>query len=449
MALIKEQKYICFMNICASMGFSLVAPLLPSMCKERNISNKTCSFLISIMALSQAFTSIYFPKFVMKYGRQKLLLLSLVIQTLVTIFYGIMNYINKNFYFILTGFICRIIHGIASCNINSICFFILSMIYKDSEWKIATGYIELSSMVGLTIGPIVVSIFYDIGGYSLPYYICALICLFGVYAFFQVPQVDETLYRKEKVEKINNNNENIVERKQKKDLLTLLNLPQMMLLTGCIIMKTNSIDFYIPTLVNHLNETWDVSISIASLFFLSSIISNAMILQKIDRLIYIGNFPLISLGLFLTGLTCFIIAPINFLPYSYWTILTGIFIMGINGCLIIVPSFIELTEFSRVLYPERIEMQNYVRNFFFRFSFQIADFISPIIGSFFYSHYSFEASAYFTGFITLFFWSIFSLYYKDQIKLFFTSKNLEGNINNKQSNIIPSTDKSEDILIEK
>ena len=142
-----------------------------------------------------------------------------------------------------------------------------------------------------------------------------------------------------------------------------------------------------------------------------------MILQKIDKLIYIGNFPLISLGLFLTGLTCFIIAPINFLPYSYWTILTGIFIMGINGCLIIVPSFIELTEFSRVLYPERIEMQNYVRNFFFRFSFQIADFISPIIGSFFYSHYSFEASANFTGFITLFFWSIFSLYYKDQIKM--------------------------------
>ena len=441
MALIKDQKYILFMNMCSAMGYSLVAPLLPSMCKERNISSKTCSLLISIMALSQAFTTIYFPKIVMKYGRQKLLFLSLFIQTLITIFYGIMNYINKNFYFILTGFICRVIHGIVSCNINSICFFILSMTNKDLDWKYSTGYIELSSMMGETIGPIVVSIFYDIGGYSLPYYICALICLFSVYVFFQVPQVDETLFKKEKVEKISTNNENIMEKKEKKDLLILLNLPQMLLLTGCIIMKTNSIDFYLPTLVNHLNESWNVSISIASLFFLSPIISNAIILQKIHNFIFIGNFLIISLGLFLTGITSFIIAPINFLPHSYWTILTGIFIMGINGCLIVVPTFIELNNYSRTLYPYSIEMQNYVRNFFFRFSFQIADFISPILGSFFYTHYSFEASAYFTGFITLFFWLIFYFYYKDQIKLFFTQKNLEENTNNaKQSNIIPSTD---------
>ena len=165
MALIKDQKYILFMNMWASMGYSLVAPLLPSMCKERNISSKTCSLLISVMALSQAFTTIYFPRIVSKYGRQKLLLFSLFIQTLVTIFYGLMNYINKNFYFILTGFICRIIHGIVSCNINSICFFILSMINKDLDWKSSTGYIEISSMMGVTIGPIMVSIFYDIGGY--------------------------------------------------------------------------------------------------------------------------------------------------------------------------------------------------------------------------------------------------------------------------------------------
>lgn len=441
MALIKDQKYILFINMCASMGYTLVAPLLPSMCKERNISNKTCSLLISIMALAQIFASIYFPKFVIKYGRQKLLLFSLFIQTLVTIFYGLMNYIKKNFYFILTGFICRIIHGFVSCNINSICFFILSMINKDLEWKYSTGYIDISSMMGATIGPIMVSIFYDIGGYSLPYYICALICLFSVYTFFQVPQVDETLYKKDKVEKISNNNENIIQKKEKKDLLKLFNYSQILLLTGCIALKTYSTSFYLPTLVNHLKEVWDVSISIASLFFLSPIISDAIILQKIHNYIFLGNFLIISLGLFLTGLTSFIIAPVSFLPHSFWTILTGIFIMGINGCLIIVPSFMELNNFSKSLYPYSIGMQNYVRNFFFRFSFQIGDFISPIMGSFFYTHYSFEASAYFTGFITLFFWLIFSFYYKEQIKTYFTPKNMEENANNiKQSNIIPSTD---------
>lgn len=148
-------------------------------------------------------------------------------------------------------------------------------------------------------------------------------------------------------------------------MLRLFNYPQMLFLTGCIILKTNSIDFYLPTLVNHLNETWDISISIASLFFLSPIISEAIILQKIYKFIFLGNFLIISFGLFLTGLTSFIIAPVRFFPHNYWTILTGIFIMGINGCLIVVPSFFELNNFSRALYPYSNEMQNYVRNFFF------------------------------------------------------------------------------------
>ena len=86
-----------------------------------------------------------------------------------------------------------------------------------------------------------------------------------------------------------------------------------------------------------------MSTSTASLFFLSPTISYTIILQKIHDLInFFGNFPLICLGLILTSITCLIIAPISFLPYSYWTILSGIIIMGINGCFIIVPSFIEL-----------------------------------------------------------------------------------------------------------
>ena len=433
MGLKKEQLYICFINMLASMGYSLVAPLLPPMCKEKGISNQTCSYLISILALVQIIVSIYFPIIVEKYGRKKLFLLSLIIQTLVTIYYGLMNYINNNFYFILTGFINRIIHGISCCIINITCFTITSLINKGPDLEIATGYMELSWMIGLTIGPVVVSIFFSIGGYSLPYYVCALICLLGIYAFYQVPQVDENLYKNKNNEIVKKDNE------EKVQLLPLLKYPQFLLLIGSIIMEANSFDFYIPTLVNHLNEIWNVSTSIASLYFLSSTISYTIVLQKIHELInFFDNFPLISLGLILTVVTCFIIAPIPILPYSNWTILTGIIIQGFNGCFIIVPTFIELANFSKYLFPDNIEMQNVIPSTFFNLSFYLADFFSPIIGSFFTSHFSFEASAYFTSFITFCFWLIFSIFYKDKIKLFFVSKNIKENIeNNKKSNLIP------------
>ena len=426
-----EQKYICFINMIASMGYSLVAPLLPPLCKEKGISNQTCSYIISILALVQIIISINFPILLEKFGRKKIFFTSLIVQTLVTIYYGLMNYINNTFYFILSGYINRIIHGIACASINIICFTITSLINKGPDLEIATGYMELSWMIGLTIGPFIISIFFSIGGYSLPYFICGLICLLGIYSFYKIPEVDENLYKEEKVNN-ENNEEKIV-------LLPLLKYPQIFLLTGAILMEGNSFAFFIPTLVNHLNETWNVSTSKASLFFLSSTISYVIVLQKIHELIkFFGNFPLISLGLILTVFTSLVIAPISFLPHSYWTILTGIIIQGINGCFIIVPSFVELTNFSKYLFPNNIEMQNVIPSTFFNVSFYFGDFVSPIIGSYFTSHFSFEASAYFTSFITFIFWLSFSFFYKDKIKLFFEPEIIEENIEkNKVNNLIP------------
>ena len=433
MDLKKEQKYICFINMIASMGYSLVAPLLPPMCKEKGISNQTCSYIISILALVQIFVSIYFPKIIEKYGRKKLFFLCLIIQILVTIYYGIMNYINNRFYFVLTGFINRIIHGISCCIINIISFSLTSLINKGPELEIASGYMELSWMLGLTIGPVVISLFYSIGGYSLPYYICSLICLLGVYSFYQIPQVDENYIGNEK---LNINNENLQEKYS--SLFQIIKYSQLLMLSGSIIIDSNALGFYIPTLVNHLNEKWNISTSIASLFFLSSTISYAIILQKIHELItFFKSFPLISLGLILTIITCLIIAPIGFLPDSYWTILAGIIIQGINSCLIIVPTYIELNNFSKLLFPNDLEMQNVIPSTFFNLSFYLSDFFSPIIGSFFTSNYSFEVSAYFASFISLCFFFSFILFYKDKIKLFFISKNLENYIEkNKESNLI-------------
>ena len=440
MGLKKEQFYICFINMTASMGFSLIAPLFPPMCKDKGISNQICSYLISILPLTQILVSIYFPIFVKKYGRKNIFFYSLIIQILAIIYYGIMNYINNNFYFILTGFINRIIHGFSCCNINIICFTITSLINKGPELEIATGYMEFSWMLGLTIGPFVISIFFSIGGYSLPYYICALICLLPIYAFYQIPQIDENLYK----DKNEENNNNFDSKNEQVELLPLLKYPQYLLLIGAIVMETNSLGFYVPTLVNHLNETWEVSTSKASLFFLSSTVSYFLVLQKIDELIkYFGRFPLISLGLILTVFTCLIIAPIYFLPYSYWTVLTGIIIQGVNQCFVIIPTFVELTNFSKYLFKDNIEMQNIIPSTFFNLSFYFADFFSPILGSFICAHYNFETSAYFTSVITFFFWVSFYLFYKNEIKSFFNSKKIEEVIEiKKDSNLIPLPNKN-------
>lgn len=165
-----QQILLCYINALASMNVSLIAPLFPPICKEKHISNEICSYIISILSFSQIIIFIYSPLILSKFKRDKLFLFSLIIQTLITIYYGIMYYIKSNYIFIFSGLLIRVIEGFCGSMIGINCFSLTSLINEGPELEKATGYMELSWMLGLSLGPTVISIFYEIGGYSFPFF---------------------------------------------------------------------------------------------------------------------------------------------------------------------------------------------------------------------------------------------------------------------------------------
>ena len=53
------QIIIFYLNLLGAMGFSLIAPLFPPLCREKGISNQICSYIISSICISQIITTIY------------------------------------------------------------------------------------------------------------------------------------------------------------------------------------------------------------------------------------------------------------------------------------------------------------------------------------------------------------------------------------------------------
>ena len=427
------QIIIFYLNLLGAMGFSLIAPLFPPLCREKGISNQICSYIISSICISQIITTIYSVSYIQKIGMRKLFIISLIGQTLCTFFYGLMTFIGNNYLFIFFGFADRIFHGIFSSFISVIAFSITTLINEGKELERAMGYMELSWGVGLAIGPAIIGIFFDIGGYCFPFILIGLIDISGIYLFYKIPERD---MEESKSRKGSMNSSEGEKNKEKFSFMMVMSYAQTLLLTGCIMIELNTTDFYIPTLVNYLNDSFSITTSKASLFFLASTIGYIICTQMINLLTDLcNNFKLIFIGHIIASFCCLLTAPIGFLPHSYFFIILGIFIQGYIGGVINVPTFIELNNFGKKIFPHNSQLQRDIPSSLINFSFFFGDLISPVIGSWINAHFSFQTSAYFAALCSFSMAILFGYYYYNEIKgINLIEKEIQL-IENKESNI--------------
>ena len=209
----------------------------------------------------------------------------------------------------------------------------------------------------------------------------------------------------------------------------------IILLALGIIVELNTLDFYVPTLVNYLKESFNVPTSRASLFFLVSTLGYIICTQLINKVTNIfENYKIIFYSLFIGGICCLFIAPANFLPHNYIFILFGIFIEGIIQGFVNITSFIELTNIGKKLFNNNKRLEHDIPSSIFNISCYIGELFEPILGSWITKKTNFQYSAYFSCFISVLFSSFFGCYFLKEIN---PSKPNEGEliIEKKLSNI--------------
>lgn len=210
-----------------------------------------------------------------------------------------------------------------------------------------------------------------------------------------------------------NNNDN-----DKESYVLALKYPPTLLLGLCLIIELNTLAFYIPTLVNYLKDSFNISTSKASLFFLASTLGYVLCTQVINKITNIlTNFKIIFYGLFLGAFCCLFTAPMGILPHSYIFILIGIFFEGFTQGLINITTFIELTNVGKKLFPHNKRLQLDIPASVFNLSFYIGDLFEPVLGSWITTNYYFQISAYFTCFVSLCYGILFGIYLNKEINM--------------------------------
>jgi MFS family permease len=186
--------------------------------------------------------------------------------------------------------------------------------------------------------------------------------------------------------------------------------PQAIILMGCLMVQLNNTDFYIPTLVNYLKDSFSIQTSRASLFFLPQTLGYIICTQVINQLTDLcNNFRLMFIGHIFGAFCCLLTAPIGILPQSYIFIIIGIFLQGFVAGMINIPGYVELNNFGKYLYPNNSLLSRDIPSSLFNFSFFVGDLIEPVLGSWINFHFGFHMSAYFASFLSII--MAFILYY--------------------------------------
>ena len=375
----KGQYVLFFMNMFSGMAYSIIAPLFPSIAEKYGISEEVLGYLISICALSSFFSAPFVPMLIKKFGRIDILYFATFGEATCIILYGFFNYISSYYFLIITSFTFRIIHGLCSGILGIMIYSLISCISTEDEIQLALGNMEVAWCIGLSSGPLFASIFYKIGGYTLPFLALGCSLYISVYLTKIISE-----------EKVTSDDEE--EKEEEHSILKAIFHCNILMNLGTVSIGIIVTTYYFPCLSNHLIQNYGLSVSVSSLFFIVGMIFYMIFLQFLTKITNkIGMHGTPCLGLLMTAIGCLSIYPVPPIPQSTIFILFGLCMTGGAGAPINVPALINLSKDLKSYDPTLDDFTaNDIASTLYTIVNNIGDFIGPTLGGFLSSRFGFK-----------------------------------------------------------
>ena len=436
-----SQYILFFMNMFSGMAYSIIAPLFPIIADRHGITEEILGYLISICAFSSFIASPFAPILIKNFGRYELLYISTFIEATCVVLYGFSNYIPSYYSFIILSFTIRIIHGIFCGILSIIIYSLISSISTDDEIQLALGNMEVAWCIGLSAGPLFASIFYQIGGFTLPFLALGSLLYISVY-----------LTKIISVENINTIKEEEEEQKEEYSILKSIFHINIMLNLGTVTIGIIATTFYFPCLTNHLTQKYHLNISIASLFFIVGMVFYMLFLRFL--IIITKNFGMQGtpcLGLLMTSIGCLFIYPVPPIPQNVISILFGLCLTGGAGAPLNVPAIINMS-MNLKLHDKNLDefTANDISSTLYTIGNNIGDFIGPTLGGFLSSKFGFNNCCLIISAFIIFYLTIFLMFFYSDIKKEIQEKYTEHGIyqiKNELEKSIISTDTSNTFIV--
>ena len=194
-----------------------------------------------------------------------------------------------------------------------------------------------------------------------------------------------------------------------------------------------SVTFFMPCLTLHLIKNYSVSVSIASLFFITPIIPYMIILQYLDRIsAKLGIYPTFAFGLILSGISSLFIYPVPPLPRSFISIIIGFLLMGVGSVPVFIPGLVMLSKNIKKIDDSIDEMSaNDIASAINNLCLDLGNFVGPILGGYLADNFGFQLCCFIITAIVIAYSAIFILFFfskiKNDLSLFCLNEKSENN----------------------
>ena len=419
--MLEKTTLFLIINMLSGISYSLVSPLFPILGKKENLSEGVLGWAIGLFSVAGCIFTTIVPILGKKYSRIKLLSYANLFSGIVTIIYGLLIYISNKNSLIMIIYFLRIFHGCCSSIISTLVYSLTITFSKKGKTQSSLGKLEVAWGVGVSSGPLFASVFYKIGGYTLPFLITGILTFFPLISSFRIKDKKN---KKNQDEEMEDNNYNY---------LKYLFYPEIYSILIGVVVGMISVTFFMPCLTLHLIKNYSVSVSIASLFFITPIIPYMIILQYLDRIsAKLGIYPTFAFGLILSGISSLFIYPVPPLPRSFISIIIGFLLMGVGSVPVFIPGLVMLSKNIKKIDDSIDEMSaNDIASAINNLCLDLGNFVGPILGGYLADNFGFQLCCFIITAIVIAYSAIFILFFfskiKNDLSLFCLNEKSENN----------------------
>ena len=232
----------CFVAFLCGLQGSLQAPFYPKEAKNKDANKTHVGLVFAIYHFTIFTTSPFFGKYHRKIGIKRMICLGIILMGSCAIAFGLLDLVQNSSIFIALSYSIRGIEALGHSSFKTATFTMVTREFPETT-SILFASLQASFGLGLTLGPFIGAILYNLGGFFLPFAITgALIIISSIMTYRVVPSHFNDPFSDRAQHVLN------------VGILDALKIPDIFLQALSTLSATISIGFLQATLRNHIGQ---------------------------------------------------------------------------------------------------------------------------------------------------------------------------------------------------
>lgn len=247
-----------WVNLLLNASYGICAPFLPMMADERNISQSYLGIMFCVYSISMAMMSPFVGKYQFEFGRRNMAKYGMLLAGIPFLGFYLNEYSTNSTFFIAFFMLMRILQGIGTSMVQTSAYSMLTLTYPQNV-SFVVGCLETSAGVGLSIGPVIGTILFEVGGIPMPFLTFFVVCTtIGLVVKNMIPEsVDLVQWEEAEVDT------------SQISYISLLSNKRILFSNLCVFLAVFQFTFIDPLLANYMHKQFGIGYQISGYFFLA------------------------------------------------------------------------------------------------------------------------------------------------------------------------------------